>query len=238
MLTEHEVAQYHAAGYLIFDPGVPTATLDRAAADMMAMPGIQGATHHGTRVFNGWKDSRAIRSIAFAPRVRRVLKQLYARPPRPFQTLNFPIGTEQKVHSDVIHFDSDPPTYMCGVWVALEDIDEGNGALVYYPGSHKLPVVRMEDFAPGPGVEHYPRYEAHMERLVREKNLQPARAVIKKGQALIWASNLLHGGGSHADKHRTRMSQVTHYYFDGCQYFMPLESYGGYRHLKLDDWVR
>jgi hypothetical protein len=31
---------------------------------------------------------------------------------------------------------------------------------------------------------------------------------------------------------------VTHYYFDGCQYYMPLESYGGYRHLKIDEWVR
>ena len=238
VLTAAEVTQYHGVGFLVVDPQIPLATLDRAAADMMGMPGIKGATHHGTRVFNGWKDSPAIRAVAHWPRVHRMLRQLYDRSPRPFQSLNFPIGTEQKVHSDVIHFDSDPPTYMCGVWVALEDIDEGNGALVYYPGSHKLPVVRMEDFAPGPGPEHYPKYEEHMERVVREKGLRPARAVLKKGQALIWASNLLHGGGTHPDKARTRMSQVTHYYFEGCQYFTPLESYGGYRHLKLDDWVR
>ena len=79
----------------------------------------------GSRVFNGWKISRAVRAIALAPRILRVLRQLYGRKPLPFQTLNFPIGTEQKVHSDVIHFASDPPTYMCGVWVALEDIDRG-----------------------------------------------------------------------------------------------------------------
>ncbi|MGL4424592.1 MAG: phytanoyl-CoA dioxygenase family protein [Gemmataceae bacterium] len=238
VLTEIEVTQFHSAGYLIVDPGVPLSQIDRAAADMMQMPGIQGATHHGTRVFNGWKQSQAIRSIAFAPRVHRILRQLYGRKALPFQTLNFPIGTEQKVHSDVIHFDSDPPSFMCGVWVALEDIDEQNGALVYYPGSHKLPVIRMEDFAPGPGTEHYPAYEATIAKLVRDKQLKSERAILRKGQALIWSSNLLHGGGSHVDKSRTRMSQVTHYYFEGCQYFMPLESYGGYRHLKLDDWVQ
>ena len=40
------------------------------------------------------------------------------------------------------------------------------------------------------------------------------------------------------DKGRTRHSQVTHYYFEGCQYYQPLSSYGGYRHLKIDEWVR
>ena len=32
-----------------------------------------------------------------------------------------------------------PEGFMCGVWVALEDMDMDNGPLVYYPGSHQLP---------------------------------------------------------------------------------------------------
>jgi integrase len=234
-----EVAQqFHGSGYLIFDPEIPPDILDRAVADTMIRPEATHNLHHGSRWFDGWKESRAIRDIALAPKVLRLLRQLYGREPRPFQTLNFPIGTEQKVHSDAIHFYSDPPTYMCGVWVALEDIDLDNGALVYYPGSHKLPVVTMEDVAPGPGPEYYPLYEAYIEKLVAQRNLEPAYAVLKKGQALLWAANLLHGGSSHRDKTRTRHSQVTHYFFDGCQYYMPLGSYGGYRHLKKEEWVR
>jgi hypothetical protein len=235
--TEGQIAQYHADGYMVFDPQLPEALLDRAVADMATRPEMAGERHHGSRVFNGWKTSPAVRAVAFAPRVVRLLRQLYAREPRPFQTLNFPIGTEQRVHSDVIHFASDPPSYMCGVWVALEDIDMNNGALVYYPGSHKLPVVTMEQVAPGPGPEHYPLYEDHVARMVRDLKLTPKYAVLRKGEALIWASNLLHGGSAHLDKNRTRHSQVTHYYFEGCQYYSPLSSYGGYRHLKLDDWV-
>jgi ectoine hydroxylase-related dioxygenase (phytanoyl-CoA dioxygenase family) len=237
-LTETEVRQFQGAGYLVIDPEVPGEVLDRAVSDLAGHPDMRQNLHHSSRVFDGWKLSRAVRAIALAPRVLRVLRQLYGREPRPFQTLNFPVGTEQKVHSDWIHFASDPPTYMCGVWVALEDIDTNNGALVYYPGSHKLPVVTMEDVAPGPGPDQYPLYEAHIERLVREKNLRPEYAVLKKGQALVWAANLLHGGSSHRDKARTRHSQVTHYFFDGCQYYQPLSSYGGYRHLKIDEWVK
>lgn len=35
---------------------------------------------------------------------------------------------------------------MCGVWIAFEDADAGNGALHYVPGSHRLPVLALEDF--------------------------------------------------------------------------------------------
>ncbi len=238
VLSEGQIAQFHHDGFMMFDPGLPELMLDRAILDLASHPEIVRDLHHGSRVFNGWKTSRAVRAIALAPRILRALRQLYGRKPLPFQTLNFPIGTEQKVHSDVIHFASDPPTYMCGVWVALEDIDMNNGALVYYPGSHKLPVVSMEEVAPGPGPEYYHLYEAKIEKLVKDRNLTPHYAVLKKGQALIWASNLLHGGSAHRDKGRTRHSQVTHYYFEGCQYYQPLSSYGGYRHLKIDEWVR
>ena len=230
--------QYQGYGYLIIDPDIPHETIDRAADDLMNRPGMKGATHSGTRWFDGWKESAAVREIALAPKVLRILRQFYDREPKPFQTLNFPVGTEQKVHSDWVHFACDPPGYMCGVWVALEDIDLDNGALVYYPQSHKLPLVTMEDVISEIGPDQYHRYEAFIERLVKEKSLQPERAILKKGQALIWSANLLHGGGTHVDKTRTRMSQVTHYYFDGCQYYSPLSSYGGYRHLKKREWVK
>ncbi|CAN5567819.1 hypothetical protein BH11PLA2_BH11PLA2_35590 [soil metagenome] len=238
IISQKEVEQYHGSGYMIFDPLLPMSVIDQAIIDLKNHPENVNNLHHGSRVFNAWKESAAVRTIALCPRVLRVLQQLYGRKPLPFQTLNFPIGTEQRAHSDIIHFHSDPPSYMCGVWVALEDIDLGNGALVYYPGSHKLPEVKMEDFAPGPGTEHYDKYEDFIEGIVKKNNLRAERAIIKKGQCLIWSANLIHGGGSHPDKKRTRHSQVTHYYFEGCQNYMPLESYGGYRHLRFEEWIK
>jgi hypothetical protein len=43
----------------------------------------------------------------------------------------------------------------------------------------------------------------------------------RKGQALIWSANLLHGGSHQVDNTLTRWSQVTHYYFDECIYYTP-----------------
>ena len=68
--------QFHGSGYLIFDPEVPGDVLDRAVADTLARPEAMANLHHGSRWFDGWKESRAVRSIALAPRVLRVLRQL------------------------------------------------------------------------------------------------------------------------------------------------------------------
>ncbi len=54
--------------------------------------------------------------------------------------------------------------------------------------------------------------------------MQPKRFTARKGQALIWAANLLHGGARQRNPALTRWSQVTHYYFDACAYFTPFLS--------------
>jgi hypothetical protein len=43
----------------------------------------------------------------------------------------------------------------------------------------------------------------------------------RKGQALIWCANLLHGGSPQIDPAMSRWSQVTHYFFDDCVYYTP-----------------
>jgi ectoine hydroxylase-related dioxygenase (phytanoyl-CoA dioxygenase family) len=41
---------------------------------------------------------------------------------------------------------------MVGVWVALEDIDSSNGPLIYYPGSHRLPIFTNEHLGINPDL--------------------------------------------------------------------------------------
>jgi ectoine hydroxylase-related dioxygenase (phytanoyl-CoA dioxygenase family) len=107
---------------------------------------------------------------------------------------------------------------MVDAWVAFEDVDENNGPLRYYKGSHKLPVFDMSEMglhgsdASAP-YEFYGQYEDHVERLVGALDLKPEYAYLKKGDGSIWAANLLHGGSKIKDPSRTRYSQVTHYYF-------------------------
>ena len=54
------------------------------------------------------------------------------------------------------------------------------------------------------------------------RGAKPVHFLPKKGQALIWDANLLHGGAPQTDRSLTRHSQVTHYFFEGCSYFTPL----------------
>jgi ectoine hydroxylase-related dioxygenase (phytanoyl-CoA dioxygenase family) len=170
-----------------------------------------------------------VRKLALLPSIIEKLELLYQRRPVPFQTLNFPVGTQQAAHSDSIHFSSIPERWMCGVWIALEDVDEDNGPLQYYPGSHKLPVLAMHDFGLSPQdfadlSESYPIYEEIVGEMLDASQLKPKRLHMKKGQALIWEANLFHGGSPINDPDRTRLSQVTHYFFEGCAYYSPLQS--------------
>ena len=118
---------------------------------------------------------------------------------------------------------------MAGVWVAFEDIDDTNGPLVYYPGSQRLPVFTNEHIGVNPDisgdpVSHYPAYLRAWEELVEALDLKPLHFHAKRGQALIWAANLLHGGAAQTDLKRTRYSQVTHYFFENCCYYTPSTS--------------
>ena len=182
------------------------------------------------RVQDAWDTVPEVKKVACNPTLLSLLSDLYGRRAFPFQTLNFPVGTQQHFHTDSVHFSSYPQRFMAGVWVALEDIDSDNGPLIYYPGSHQLPVFTNEHIGINPDTQgpnpysHYPAYERAWESIVDVLGLKPLEFHAKKGQALIWAANLLHGGAAQKDLKRTRWSQVTHYYFEGCSYYTPLGS--------------
>lgn len=190
-----------------------------------------------TRLQDIWLTVDEVRQLAVNPQILGALQQLFGRTPLPFQTLNFPVGTAQLAHSDTIHFNSIPSGYMAGVWVALEDMDETNGPLIYYPGSHRLPEYSMQDFGLGNGYEYYKDYERCVQNLIREQGLEPHYGLLRKGEALIWHANLLHGGAPRRDPARTRHSQVTHYFFEGCRYCTPMMSSEDSIHFRDPIWI-
>ena len=219
--------RYNRDGYVIFDPQLPESVLDEAIA------GVDVEYHGEIRLQDAWQTVPSVRQIATAPRVLEVLKMLYRREPIPFQTLNFPVGTQQRTHSDAIHFNSIPQRFMCGVWVALEAVRDDNGPLHYYPGSHKLPFYDLIDMglkgsdaqtaAEVYGIT-YRQYEDKLEQIVAAHGLKKEVLNMPKGHALIWSANLLHGGEKILTPGSTRHSQVTHYFFENCVYYTPLRS--------------
>jgi ectoine hydroxylase-related dioxygenase (phytanoyl-CoA dioxygenase family) len=248
-------------GFLVFDSGIPQSTIDAAIKETesqfraegpvkraMRRAGLRGyrllrarqriVSYRDTvRVQDAWTTSENVRAIARAPRVLELLRELYGREPLPFQTLSFKRGSEQSPHSDAWHFNSQPPGFMCGVWVALEDIHEDSGPLIYYPGSHKLGEVTRAEVSEArmPADQAYP---CHVQSLIKRERLQPRYGTLPKAKALLWSSNLLHGGAPQRNPAHTRWTQVTHYFFEGCRYWRPLLSEDNGRHYWEPTWVR
>jgi len=217
----------HLKGYSVID--FPDNKFNEKAELIKAQLDPFFAEHNTSRrVHDAWKVSHEVQDISSNHVILNMLYQLYGRKAIPFQTISYKYGSEQHYHSDTVHFNSSPERFMCGVWVALEDVTESNGPLFYFPKSHTWPIVSNEMIGfnvlnenQNPTQEIY--YDAWKE-MVNRANSEPERFLAKKGQALIWAANLLHGGLPIIDKNQTRWSQVTHYFFENCCYYIPMLS--------------
>lgn len=182
-------------------------------------------THGSRRIQDAWEFDEDVRAVASNPAVLALLGKLYGRPAFPFQTLNFPVGTEQAAHADAVHFSSLPERFMCGVWLAMEDVPAEAGPLFYVPGSHRWPIVTnaiigRRGFGSELSSAQDP-YGPAWQALCKAHRAREEAFLARKGQALIWCANLLHGGSRQTDPKLTRWSQVTHYFFEDCIYYTP-----------------
>jgi hypothetical protein len=182
------------------------------------------------RLQDGWRQIAAIRELALCEAILDLLRHLYGREPFAFQTLNFAVGSEQPYHSDAVHFHSYPQGFMCGVWLALQDIEADSGPLDYFPGSHRLPYLSAASLGLDPAVvaeEPHPQrfFEPFWQEAVAAAGLERQCFLPRCGQALIWHANLLHGGSPVSSRTSRRWSQVTHCFFADCLYTTPLRSF-------------
>lgn len=241
--------QLNRNGFAVFDfPDLELeARIERIKAQLSPMFGLRVDEGGGVnidvngRVQDAWKFNEDVKAIAANQQVLDLLSKLYGRRAFPFQTLNFPVGTQQAGHTDAVHFSSLPERFMCGVWLAMEDIGPDAGPLFYVPGSHRWPILHNgligrrgwgseRQSAQGP-------FQQAFAALVEANGAKEETFLARKGQALIWCANLLHGGSPHLDRRLTRWSQVTHYYFEDCIYYTPAFSDEALGRLELRDIV-
>ncbi|MFZ5665653.1 MAG: phytanoyl-CoA dioxygenase family protein [Pseudomonadota bacterium] len=230
---ERIATDLHEKGYAVFD--FPDDHLDgriaRIQSHLGPRYGIDFADPHSDktggerRIQDAWQFDEDVRAIAANQAVIDLLSKLYGRNAFPFQTLNFPVGTQQDAHSDSVHFSSLPERFMCGVWLAMEDVGPDAGPLFYYPGSHKWPIMTNALIGRrGYGSDLASAQDPYGPAWQALRDVHRAKEEVflaRKGQALIWCANLLHGGSRQNDPTLTRWSQVTHYYFDDCIYYTP-----------------
>ena len=101
VLSEEQREKFERDGYLVADFGFSEQALERAVSDLDGMFGGEpreqdGMLFYPNRIQDAWKISEKRQGDRAAPPVTGgCWRSLYDRKPLPFQTLNFPVGTEQ-----------------------------------------------------------------------------------------------------------------------------------------------
>lgn len=153
--------------------------------------------------------------------VMRYLALIFGVPARPCQTLTYIFGSQQEAHQDTIHLTPFPAGYMCGVWIALEDVRPGSGELEVFRGSHRLPRVYMA----GTGCAKVTNDDwsevgrtipVRWREMLAQGKFEKVTYRPKRGTILVWHENLMHGGSVRIDSSLSRRSIVSHYFADGA----------------------
>jgi len=216
--NQESILSYAANGFLVLRNYLTTLQADALNAEVERL--VKSGTvkpGHRNKIMFAIHHSALLRSIDEEKKLKDFLAVLMEGEPVLFQSINFVMGSEQHTHSDSIHMTTYPQGGLLGVWIALDDINENNGPLHYYPGSHLLPYYLNSDYdnegsACLLGNKSYDAYEAMIAAKIEEKGIQKKIFTARKGDLLVWHANLFHGGEPHSDKNLTRKSMVLHYF--------------------------
>ena len=229
-LTDVDVAQYQAQGFLAIENAFPAGDVVAAALGLQDLvtgkvPAFQGV------MFEVWAKDRlaeltgeerenAVRKIfdftAFDARLKAlerhpvlqtaVARLLGAAPvlTQEMALLKPPRGREKPWHQDHAYFDYPLGTPVVGCWIALDDATPENGCMHVLPGSHRA----------GPQV-HFTKRDWQVcdtDVLGRRSAAVPLRA----GGLMLFDGLLLHGTPANQTNQRRRALQF-HYVPTGTQ---------------------
>lgn len=232
----HEEAKrlrdFIASGHLVVEEAVPAAVIDKLEAELsrafardderlvVREPSDPAGGPPAPGDSQPLVDLHALfapaREALLAAPIVRFLTLIFEDDPLLFQSHKFDRGSAQGMHQDTAYVVTSAPLELAATWIALEDIRPGTGELMYYEGSH-----RLDDYLFGRGRKHWDPErdgdEAH-ERFLRHLEQDPPKLGMtrrtflpRKGDAMIWAADLAHGGSPVADPTSTCKSIVGHY---------------------------
>jgi ectoine hydroxylase-related dioxygenase (phytanoyl-CoA dioxygenase family) len=213
----------------------PDKFIARRARAAYAHPSKEVAQDKTFRIIDFHVNSRHAGKAIYCAAIAEVLDAVFQCPANAFQCLTFNYGSQQVLHQDGAYVVVSEPLQFLASWIALEDVVEGSGELLYYPGSHQL-----DDFMFGdndskawePAIHGKEIHRAFLDSLIERSEaagLTRQAFLPKKGDALIWASDLVHGGAK-IEHDRTRKSIVSHYCPTGVK--PKFSTFTSYFHLR------
>jgi phytanoyl-CoA hydroxylase len=238
-ITEHQAEQLRFwidNGYIILEAAVPMDAIDRFHSDIARAfddgderllihtpdnphgrdPLRAGMSTVNARVIDSFAYYDAARDLLLAEPIADWLRLFFEDDPMLFQSLSFDRGSQQGMHQDTAYVVVSSPLELAASWIALEDIQEGSGELMYYEGSHKLPEYKFsgkyKHWNPGrDGKEQHHEWAALLNENAEKLGMSRKTFLPKKGDVLIWSADLVHGGTPARNDELTRRSLVGHY---------------------------
>ena len=126
----------------------------------------------------------------------------------------------RKCTGDLPYFTTVPQDHDLGVWVALEEIDERNGALMVYDRGHLLQepdrfsmydhINATHGQARPTAAELWGAYQNAVNLECEKHGLERQIVPMSPGDTLIWHPHLPHGGSPIVERQRSRVSLVNH----------------------------
>jgi len=197
-ITHNDGLTYTLYGQIHTGPGVPL--------DGKKLPRIVDIESHVP-------ESRA---LMLSPLVSTFLHRWYKGvAPTCLQTLTYKFSSEQGAHSDKklvapLHAKDYDRETLVASWFALEPSSVRNGALIVYPGSHRIPKPSLMWEI----KNDYGAYVGALDTLCREHGCEPQVFEADLGDVLFWHGDLVHAGGAitaQGAEPPTRKSLVCHY---------------------------
>ena len=141
-----------------------------------------------------------------------VLNQVMGQPVGLCGSLNFYKGSTDHLHIDSLFMTPATEGHLVATWTALEDVSPDAGPVTYWPGSHRIPLYRFSDGSRHALREEMPAWLDYIKSEIADRGLEEHTFFAKKGDILIWHSDLVHSGSFIKDYQLTRRSLVCHYF--------------------------
>lgn len=227
-----KLAQFNANGFTVLENIFDHQLADEIAAETRAI----AKTNEGAPVeevkskyVNTFLHSDATRrGMCFEP-LLEWLDLILGMRAMPYQSLTWPVSSQIGVHADSILMTSHPRDTFVAAWITLADVTPDCGPVFGVPGSHRWPYVSAEELGIPRGAPpeecariHATEYYPRMERAVEESGVTPYTFLGRKGDVLIWHSNLLHGARPVERAGAERYCMVVHYFGEHCESYSDL----------------
>lgn len=213
--THSEVDAFERAISRAFDQGAEN-VLCQLPGDGTNKPISQVSERRGLRVVDAYAVMPEALDLLANKRVITFLRAIFGEDPLLFQGLSFDRGSGQGLHQDTAYVVVDRPLELAACWIALEDIQEGSGELMYVRGSHRFPEAGLFNGkkhwnAQEDGDDAHLKWFAWLENSAEKMGLKREVFRAKKGDILVWHADLAHGGSPIKDESKSRKSLVGHY---------------------------